>query len=62
MAGSKNKRFIVVLNDTTFATSSKVIKDTETGVCYLYHGDGYGGGLTPLLDKDGKPVITSGKG
>ena len=32
--------------------------DKETGVNYLYHFAGYSGGLTPLLDKDGKPVIT----
>ncbi len=32
--------------------------DTETGVNYLFHEDGYAGGLTPLLDKDGKPVVT----
>lgn len=32
--------------------------DTETGVNYLYHQVGYSGGLTPLLDKDGKPVVT----
>ena len=32
--------------------------DRETGVNYLYRRDGYSGGLTPLLDKDGKPVIS----
>lgn len=32
--------------------------DKETGVNYLYHMDGYAGGLTVLLDRDGKPVIT----
>lgn len=32
--------------------------DTETGVNYLWREDGYSGGLTPLLDRDGKPVIT----
>lgn len=32
--------------------------DTETGVNYVFHKDGYAGGLTPLLDKDGKPIIT----
>ena len=32
--------------------------DKETGVNYLYCYGGYGGGLTPLLDKDGKPIIT----
>ena len=33
--------------------------DRETGVNYLYHGAGNGAGLTPLLDRDGKPVISS---
>ena len=32
--------------------------DRETGVNYLYLQVGYGGGLTPLLDADGKPVVT----
>ena len=32
--------------------------DTETGVNYLFKTNGYAGGLTALLDKDGKPVIT----
>lgn len=33
--------------------------DKETGVNYLFHTSGYAGGLTPLLDRDGKPVISS---
>lgn len=33
--------------------------DKETGVNYLYHFSGYTGGLTPLLDREGKPVITT---
>ena len=32
--------------------------DKETGVNYLYHASGYSGGLTPLLDREGKPVIS----
>lgn len=32
--------------------------DRETGVNYLYHASGNSGGLTVLLDADGKPVIT----
>ncbi len=32
--------------------------DKETGVNYLFHAGGYAGGLTPLLDRDGKPVIS----
>ena len=31
--------------------------DKETGVNYLFRADGYAGGMTPLLDRDGKPVI-----
>ena len=33
--------------------------DRETGVNYLYHVSGYAGGLTPLLDREGKPIISS---
>jgi len=32
--------------------------DRVTGVNYLYHAAGYSGGMTPLLDADGKPVVT----
>ena len=32
--------------------------DKETGVNYMYRSSGYGGGITPLLDREGKPVIT----
>ncbi len=38
--------------------SIEVWIDKETGVNYLFHHSGYAGGLTVLLDKDGKPVIT----
>lgn len=36
--------------------------DSETGVNYLWRENGYSGGLTPLLDRDGKPVITDADG
>ena len=32
--------------------------DTETGVNYVFHINGNAACLTPLLDKDGKPVVT----
>ena len=35
-----------------------IIIDTETGVNYLFYASGYAGGLTVLLDSEGKPVIT----
>ena len=38
--------------------SVEIWVDKETGVNYLYRQSGYSGGLTVLLDADGKPVIT----
>ncbi len=58
MFGNKDtKRFETVHNERS--TGCKIIVDKETGVHYLYVSAGYGGGLTPLLDKDGKPVVNT---
>ena len=35
--------------------------DTETGVNYQFHRNGNAAGFTPLLDRDGKPVVTPQK-
>ena len=40
-------------------TVTEIWVDKETGVNYLFHASGYAGGLTPLLDREGKPVITT---
>lgn len=32
--------------------------DTETGVNYVFHRNGNAAGFTPLLDKEGKPIVT----
>ena len=52
------KRFTVV-EDQGALTNYRVIIDNETGVNYLFVAGGYAGGLTPLLDKEGKPIVTS---
>ena len=39
--------------------ATTVLVDKQTGVNYLYVQSGYSGGLTPLLNRDGTPVITS---
>lgn len=39
--------------------SFKVVVDKHTGVNYLLVNTGYGAGLTPLLGRDGQPVVTS---
>ena len=54
----KEKRFIKTLGESGWAGSNEIWVDRETGVNYLYHAAGYGAGLTPLLGRDGKPVIT----
>ena len=53
-----NERFDVIYKEGVMS-GFKIIVDKETGVHYLFSWDGYAGGITPLLDKDGKPVITS---
>ena len=35
----------------------RIITDTETGVQYMFSFYGEAGGLTPLIDKDGKPLL-----
>ena len=53
------QRFIRVYSQgNSFGTQIQIWVDKVTGVNYLYHGSGYGGGLTPLLKSDGTPVVT----
>ena len=51
------ERFKKVYRQGT-VTVTEIWADTETGVNYVFHRDGYAGGLTPLLDGEGKPVVT----
>ena len=53
---TKEKRFKKVYSQG--AGSFEIWVDKETGVNYIYHSSGYAGGLTVLLDKEGKPIIT----
>lgn len=53
----KEKRFEKVY-DQGAMEGMEIWVDRETGVNYLYHYAGYSGGLTPLLDRDGKPVVS----
>ncbi len=55
---SKPKRFETVYQESTMLTEKTIFVDKATGVNYLYIANGIGGGLTPLLDSDGKPVVT----
>ncbi len=53
---AKDKRFEKVYSQG--GGSVEIWVDKETGVNYLYHSSGYAGGLTALLDENGKPVVT----
>ncbi|MBC8571034.1 DUF6440 family protein [Zongyangia hominis] len=39
-------------------TVMEIWVDRETGVHYIWHASGYAGGFSPLLDQDGKVVVT----
>lgn len=57
---SKEKRFIDSYEEGGAVSSTQIIVDKETGVNYLIVKIGYGIGITPLLDKNGKPIISEG--
>lgn len=47
----KDNRFETIYRQ---GTSWSIVVDNETGVNYLVHDTG----ITPLLNKDGKPIIS----
>ena len=53
---SKNERFEKIYTQGTL-TVTEIWVDRETGVQYLWHADGYAGGLTVLVDAEGKPLL-----
>ena len=55
---AKDRFDIQEKESVSLMTETMVIVDKETGVNYLFVHRGYGGGITPLLDADGKPIIT----
>lgn len=57
MAYSEN-RFVKIYSQGTLSTM-QIWVDVKTGVNYLYRQDGHSGGLTPLLNRDGTPVVSS---
>ena len=57
----KEDRFIKTVVDTGGFSDSRleIYVDRQTGVNYLFAQAGYAGGLTVLVDRDGKPIVTS---
>jgi hypothetical protein len=56
---ASDKRFVWVDREMGgFLKEAIVIVDSQTGVNYLLVSYGYTGGLTPLLDENGRPIVT----
>ena len=53
---AKDKRFEKVYSNGGLNVT-EIWVDTETGVQYLFHAAGYAGGLTVLVDAEGKPLL-----
>ena len=51
----KNDRFQVIYTQGSMDIT-RVLLDTQTGVMYLEMVSSYAGGITPLLDAEGKPM------
>ena len=56
---AKNDRFQIVQEEGNGLTSPQrvVLMDTTTGVQYLFVQSGYAGGLCPLVNRDGGPLM-----
>ena len=52
----KQERFVRIHSENM--GGEQIIVDKVTGVNYRFVTSGYAGGLTVLLDRDGKPVIS----
>ncbi|MGE7118672.1 DUF6440 family protein [Peribacillus sp. NPDC046944] len=50
------KRFEDIYTEGKMAVT-KIIRDNETGVLYMFHYGGPISGLTVMVDKDGKPLV-----
>lgn len=53
----KEERFVKIHSENL--GGEMIFVDRKTGVNYLFVSSGYAGGLTPLLNRDGTPVVTT---
>lgn len=58
---NQNNRFVRIYKEGNSLTNEgyrQLLVDRQTGVTYLMIHAGYGTCITPLLNRDGTPVIT----
>ena len=53
-----DKRFVKTYNQGFWDRTMEVWVDKKTGVNYLVTQSGYAGGMTVLVDAQGKPIVT----
>ena len=59
MKPTKTNRFICTeISGGAFDLQQRVLVDRKTGVNYLWTSGGYAGGLTVLVDAEGRPIVT----
>ena len=59
MAKADNRFIITYKQSGGFSGPAvKILVDKQTGVNYIWSESGYAGGMTVLLDREGKPVIS----
>ena len=60
MAVKKDRFVKTVVDSGGFSDNYMAIYvDRKTGVNYLFTQNGYAGGLCVLVDRDGKPIVTT---
>jgi hypothetical protein len=59
MKPTKTNRFICTeISGGAFDLQQRILVDRKTGVNYLWTSGGYAGGLTVLVDAEGRPIVT----
>ncbi|MGM9653000.1 MAG: DUF6440 family protein [Eubacteriales bacterium] len=59
--GYTDDRFVKTYSQSQISRGIEIWVDKETGVNYVFRFSGYAGGMTVLLDAEGKPVVTPQK-
>lgn len=58
---TKEEQLSVEFIEISTNTMDKIYVHKETRVMYLWVQEGYGGGLTVMLDENGKPLLWEGE-
>lgn len=57
MAMGENRFDVVYEQKQGLSSRTRVLRDRETGVCYLQTWEGFAASITLLVNADGSPVV-----